>query len=68
MMIPSARNLWRSISADRKGGNVLRDLIKTADILMENFTPRVMRGWGLDYPEVVKLKAAIVALAPINDA
>ena len=27
---------------------------------MENFTPRVMRGWGLDYPNLRKLKPDII--------
>src|SRR3982750_66558 len=38
-----------------EGRAVLLDLIKVSDILIENFTPRVMRGWGLDYPNLKKL-------------
>ncbi len=33
-----------------EGREVLRDLIKVSDVLMENFTPRVMRGWELGLP------------------
>jgi len=56
----------KSVALDLRrpeGREVLRDLIKTGDILMENFTPRVMRGWGLDYPEVVKLRADIIMVS-----
>ena len=34
------------LESDRE---VLRSLIRSADILIENFTPGTMEGWGLDY-------------------
>ena len=43
-----------------------RELIKRIittwrpDVLAESFTPRAMRGWGLDYPNVRKLKDDII--------
>lgn len=43
-----------------EGRAVLTDLIKVSDILMENFTPRVMRGWGLDYPNASKLRPGLI--------
>jgi len=46
-----------------EGREVLKDLIKVSDILMENFTPRVMRGWGLDYPNLKKLKPDIILMS-----
>ncbi len=46
-----------------EGREVLKDLIKVSDVLMENFTPRVMRGWGLDYPNATKLKPDIVMVS-----
>jgi crotonobetainyl-CoA:carnitine CoA-transferase CaiB-like acyl-CoA transferase len=46
-----------------EGREVLKDLIKVSDVLMENFTPRVMRGWGLDYPNVTKLKSDIIMVS-----
>ena len=45
------------------GRDVLRDLIAKSDILTENFTPRVMRGWGLDYPNASKLNPKLVMLS-----
>ena len=45
------------------GRDVLRDLIRVSDILTENFTPRVMRGWGLDYPNAVKLNPKLIMLS-----
>lgn len=43
-----------------EGREILKDLIKVSDILMENFTPRVMRNWGLDYPNAVKLNPRLI--------
>ena len=42
------------------GRAVLTDLIKVSDVLMENFTPRVMRKWGLDYPNASKLRPGLI--------
>lgn len=46
-----------------EGREVLRDLIKVGDVLMENFTPRVMRDWGLDYPHASKIKPGLIMLS-----
>ena len=45
------------------GRDVLRDLIRVSDVLTENFTPRVMRGWGLDYPNAAKLNPNLIMLS-----
>lgn len=45
------------------GRDVLKDLIRVSDILTENFTPRVMRGWGLDYPNAAKLNPNLIMLS-----
>ena len=42
---------------------VLKDLIKESDVVMENFTPRVMRRWGLDYPNMKKLKPDVIMVS-----
>ena len=36
----------------KEGREILVDLIKVSDVFIENFTPRVLRGWGLDYPNL----------------
>ena len=44
----------KSVALDLRrpeGREVLTDLIRVSDVLTENFTPRVMRGWELDYPQ-----------------
>jgi crotonobetainyl-CoA:carnitine CoA-transferase CaiB-like acyl-CoA transferase len=45
------------------GRDILRELIQNSDILTENFTPRVMRGWGLDYPNASKLNPRLIMLS-----
>ena len=46
-----------------EGREVLKDLIKVSDVLMENFTPRVMRGWELDYPNATKLNPNVIMVS-----
>ena len=46
-----------------EGREILIELIKISDILTENFTPRVMRGWGLDFPNAVKLNPRLIMLS-----
>jgi len=47
----------------KEGREVMVDLIKVADIVLENFTPRVMRGWGLDYPNLRKINPRIIMIS-----
>jgi crotonobetainyl-CoA:carnitine CoA-transferase CaiB-like acyl-CoA transferase len=56
------KSLVLDLSKD-EGREVLKDLIKVSDIVMENFTPRVMRRWGLDYPNMKKLKPDIIMVS-----
>lgn len=52
-----------SIALDLKsdaGRAVLRRLIERADILIENFVPGTVDGWGLSYDEVKTLKPDII--------
>jgi crotonobetainyl-CoA:carnitine CoA-transferase CaiB-like acyl-CoA transferase len=56
----------RSIALDlsgEAGRAVFRDLVATADIVLENFTPRVLRGWGLHYEELRKIRPGLVMLS-----
>ena len=55
----------RSVTLDlaqEEGRAVLRDLLADTDVLLDNFTPRVLRGWGMTadalhaaYPSLVTL-------------
>ena len=46
-----------------RGLEVFRRLIGAADVLLENFSPRVMPNWGLDFESLLELNPAIVHTA-----
>jgi crotonobetainyl-CoA:carnitine CoA-transferase CaiB-like acyl-CoA transferase len=49
--------------AEEEGRELFRELVKISDVVMENFTPRVMKGWGLDYPNLKKLNPNIIMIS-----
>lgn len=56
----------RSIVLDLKqqaGRGALRKLIDQADILLENFTPRVMRDWGMTYDSLATTNGRLIMLS-----
>jgi crotonobetainyl-CoA:carnitine CoA-transferase CaiB-like acyl-CoA transferase len=56
----------RSLAIDmkqEKGRAVFRRLADSADVLIDNFTPRVMSGWGLTYTELEKTNPRLVMLS-----
>ncbi|MBU1361371.1 MAG: CoA transferase [Gammaproteobacteria bacterium] len=56
------RSVVLDLSCDA-GRAVFRDLVATADIVLENFTPRVLRGWALHYDELRKIRPGLVMLS-----
>ena len=57
-----ARNK-KCISLDvrkEEGLAIAKDLIKQADIVLENFRPGTMEKWGLAYDELIKIKPDII--------
>lgn len=46
-----------------KGAELARRLIAISDVVIESFTPRAMRKWGLDYPSIRQLKPDIIMLS-----
>ena len=48
---------------DERGRDLFRQLVGVSDVVMENFTPRVMRNWGLDYPNLRKIKPDIIMVS-----
>jgi crotonobetainyl-CoA:carnitine CoA-transferase CaiB-like acyl-CoA transferase len=40
--------------------SILRRLVQVSDVVLENFTPRVMRRFGLDYPSLRALKPDLI--------
>ena len=49
--------------AQEDGRQIFRELVMVSDIVMENFTPRVMRRWGLDYPNLRKLRPDLIMVS-----
>ena len=55
----------RSIALDLRnpeGQGIARELIAKADVLIENFRPGTMEGWGLSYEELSKNNPGLVML------
>ncbi|MFH1775200.1 MAG: CoA transferase [Chloroflexota bacterium] len=46
-----------------EGVAIARRLAGISDAVVENFTPRVMANWGLDYPNLKRLKRDIIMLS-----
>ncbi len=56
----------RSLAMDLsqpEGQEIFRELVAKSDIVLENFTPRVMRKWGLNYDELKKIKPSLIMLS-----
>jgi len=67
---PSTYNLLhrgkQSLTLDMtndRGRDLFKELVSISDIVMENFTPRVMRGWDMDYPNLRKIKPDIIMVS-----
>ena len=43
-----------------KGRDIFKRLVKISDVVMENYSPRVMENWGLGYEELKKIKPEII--------
>ncbi len=46
-----------------EGIQLAQRLIATADVVIDNFSARVMRNWGLDYDNLRRIKPDIIALS-----
>ncbi len=46
-----------------EGRDLLRELIAVSDVMIDNFTPRVLRGWDLTYERVRDCNPALVMLS-----
>ena len=63
---------WEVVSRNKKcvsanlrvaeGQALARKLIATADILIENFRPGTLEGWGMSYEELVKDNPGLIVL------
>jgi benzylsuccinate CoA-transferase BbsF subunit len=45
------------------GLDIARRLVKICDVVVENFSPRVMSNWGLDYAALQQIKPEIIFLS-----
>ena len=43
--------------------DLFRELVRISDVVMENYTPRVMRNWGMDYQGLRKIKPDIIMVS-----
>jgi crotonobetainyl-CoA:carnitine CoA-transferase CaiB-like acyl-CoA transferase len=49
--------------ADPRGLELVRGLARRADVVIDNFSARVMRNWGLDYAGLRALNPEVIAVA-----
>ena len=49
--------------ATEAGKSVFLDLVRWADVVTESFSPRAMKGWGLDYASLRKIKPDIIMIS-----
>lgn len=43
--------------------DAFRDLVRVSDVVMENYTPRVMLAFGLDYPALTGIRPDVIMLS-----
>lgn len=48
---------------NQAGREVIRDLVRWADVVTESFSPKAMRAWGLDYESLRQIKPDIIMLS-----
>lgn len=48
---------------DERGMELLLELVAVSDVVLENFTPRVTRRFGLDYPGLRKIRPDLVLVS-----
>ncbi|MGF1599897.1 MAG: CaiB/BaiF CoA transferase family protein [Acidimicrobiales bacterium] len=64
---------FASINADKlsvtvdpntsEGRDVIRDLVRWADVVTESFSPRAMTGWGLDYESLRRIRPDLIMIS-----
>ncbi len=48
---------------DQRGSDVIRHMVREADILVENYTPRVMGNFGLSYEELHEINPELIMIS-----
>jgi benzylsuccinate CoA-transferase BbsF subunit len=49
--------------SDLRGREIARQLVKVSDVVIDNFSARVMRNWGMDYESLRQIKPDIIAVS-----
>jgi len=49
--------------ATEKGREIFKELVKISDVVIENFSPRVMTNWGLDYEQLKRLNPGLIMVS-----
>jgi len=65
--------LWNSVNLDKldialdlsrpKGVEIFKRMVKVGDVVAENFTPRVMKNFGIDYPVLKEVNPRIIMIS-----
>jgi len=59
---PNKRSLVLALDKPR-GREIFKELVKVSDVVTENFSPRVMRNFGLDYPVLKEIKEDLIMVS-----
>lgn len=72
-MDPESSGLYANMNAGKlslaldlgseEGRAVALDLVRWGDVVTESFSPRAMRGWGLDYESLRRVKPDVIMLS-----
>jgi benzylsuccinate CoA-transferase BbsF subunit len=49
--------------AEPRGLDLVRGLVRLADVVIDNYSARVMQNWRLDYPALKEIKPDVIAVA-----
>lgn len=49
--------------ADPRGREIAQQLVAVSDVVIDNFSARVMHNWGMDYENIRKIKPDIIAVS-----
>jgi crotonobetainyl-CoA:carnitine CoA-transferase CaiB-like acyl-CoA transferase len=49
--------------ADPRGRAIARQLVAVSDVVIDNFSARVMHNWGMDYESIKQIKPDIIAVS-----
>jgi len=49
--------------SEERGRDVFCKLVEKSDVVINNYTPRVLKGWGLGYDDLVKLRPDLILMS-----